>query len=658
MSRPLRGDRLTARGRPKRRAAAKANIFKYQLATDPSRIEENDLKRALQESLEEQMSSSNGMDTSIIKAPSPKKARISGNGSSNGHRASSTCDKAAAAAAPPSGKRGTRLAGAASNGFKQNNKCDVNPIPLITLDSPPSSITSSNRVIRTYSRSHQSNNDNFNPQHTNSNGSPQDCLKPSFTPTSILSKPKSITFHSEITNGSPIKSPAKSPSNQSSVSVSTQTQECKAASVNNDNKSVVTNTTNKRSAAKTTPHTKDNGTATTANAVGAPVQYQYLKSKRESKDDAYAKMTALKVSTEKFPSSHSKSSNSKKNSPKGILNNSSANKDSLKVIQQKTRDNSNCSNTTSLNISNPSKNSTGANKVHKQKDKSSHKHDPASTKKYTTVVPHKLPTQTVDLKDDGKQLKGVKGTQSNGTPSKVHLDESGIEYDCSPLGANSDLSNDRDQSQTSVGGTQKHSSEGSWSLLGVPEEKVIYIRDDEPPRRLICYPAIKHVEGDVIQVRDSVLLRSGARKTDLPYIAKVCAFWEDAETGGVMMSLFWYYRPEHTEDGRKPHHLVDEIFASRHRDVDIVECIEDKCYVLTFNEYCRYRKRCKMEQVNATWSLTDVTIPMSNESYPRRNRIPDSDVDPELVFCCRQVYDSRMKRLLKNPLINTKYGHI
>lgn len=192
----------------------------------------------------------------------------------------------------------------------------------------------------------------------------------------------------------------------------------------------------------------------------------------------------------------------------------------------------------------------------------------------------------------------------------------------------------------------------------MPEEKVVYLRDDEPPRRLICYPAIKHIEGDVIKVRDSVLLRSGARKTDIPYIAKVCAFWEDAETGSVMMSLFWYYRPEHTEEGRKPHHLPDEIFASRHRDVDSVECIDDKCYVLTFNEYCRYRKRCKMEQVNTTWSLADVTIPASNESYPRRNRIPDSDVNPELVFCCRQIYDAKTRRIVKNPLVNPNKNYV
>lgn len=54
-----------------------------------------------------------------------------------------------------------------------------------------------------------------------------------------------------------------------------------------------------------------------------------------------------------------------------------------------------------------------------------------------------------------------------------------------------------------------------------------------------------------------------------------------------MMSLLWYYRPEHTEQGRQLHDCPDEVFASKHQDHNSVACIEDKCYVLTFNEYCR-----------------------------------------------------------------------
>lgn len=56
-----------------------------------------------------------------------------------------------------------------------------------------------------------------------------------------------------------------------------------------------------------------------------------------------------------------------------------------------------------------------------------------------------------------------------------------------------------------------------------------------------------------------------------------------------MMSLLWYYRPEHLQGGRSPsmhEPLQNEVFASRHQDQNSVACIEEKCYVLTFAEYC------------------------------------------------------------------------
>ena len=55
----------------------------------------------------------------------------------------------------------------------------------------------------------------------------------------------------------------------------------------------------------------------------------------------------------------------------------------------------------------------------------------------------------------------------------------------------------------------------------------------------------------------------------------------------MMMSLLWFYRPEHTDIGRQPGDCGDEVFASKHRDFTSVACIEDKCFVMTFNEYCR-----------------------------------------------------------------------
>ena len=55
----------------------------------------------------------------------------------------------------------------------------------------------------------------------------------------------------------------------------------------------------------------------------------------------------------------------------------------------------------------------------------------------------------------------------------------------------------------------------------------------------------------------------------------------------MLMSVFWYYRPEHTETDKLPRCVSNEVFASKHRDVIPVNCIEDRCYVLTLNEFSR-----------------------------------------------------------------------
>ena len=38
--------------------------------------------------------------------------------------------------------------------------------------------------------------------------------------------------------------------------------------------------------------------------------------------------------------------------------------------------------------------------------------------------------------------------------------------------------------------------------------------------------------------------------------------------GEMMMSLLWYYRPEHVEGGRNLEDLPEELFASKHKLVD------------------------------------------------------------------------------------------
>ncbi|KAJ8399485.1 hypothetical protein AAFF_G00411970 [Aldrovandia affinis] len=185
-----------------------------------------------------------------------------------------------------------------------------------------------------------------------------------------------------------------------------------------------------------------------------------------------------------------------------------------------------------------------------------------------------------------------------------------------------------------------------WLPVGVPTEKEVFIVGEEETALRRCYEGVQR-DGEVIRVRDTVLLRSGPRKKSLPYVAKISALWEDPETGEMMMSLFWYYRPEHTQGGHNPSmHCENEIFASRHQDENSVACIEDKCYVLTLAQYCRFCALVKRRGEGLPESAP-VVPPSPEYAIPAHRRVP-ANIDPDLVFLCRHVYDFRYGRILKN----------
>ncbi|KAK2588349.1 hypothetical protein KPH14_004364 [Odynerus spinipes] len=185
-----------------------------------------------------------------------------------------------------------------------------------------------------------------------------------------------------------------------------------------------------------------------------------------------------------------------------------------------------------------------------------------------------------------------------------------------------------------------------WSWEGDAFEAKVYLTNEESAIRR-CYASMKHESGDVLRPRDCVLLKSGPRKADLPFVAKIAALWENPDDGEMMFSLLWYYRPEHTEQGRTQYDTEDEVFASRHRDANSVACIEDKCYILTFNEYCRYRKN--LRRIEEGLESPGLIVPPGDQVYPRENRQPPIPVPSDMVLFCRRVYDYRGKKLVKNP---------
>ncbi|XP_004712762.1 bromo adjacent homology domain-containing 1 protein isoform X3 [Echinops telfairi] len=189
-----------------------------------------------------------------------------------------------------------------------------------------------------------------------------------------------------------------------------------------------------------------------------------------------------------------------------------------------------------------------------------------------------------------------------------------------------------------------------WVPVGAACEKAVYVLDEPEPAIRKSYQAVER-HGEMIRVRDTVLLKSGPRKTSTPYVAKISALWENPESGELMMSLLWYYRPEHLQGGRSPsmhESLQNEVFASRHQDQNSVACIEEKCYVLTFAEYCRFCAMAKRRGEGLPSRKTALVPPSSDYSTPPHRTVPE-DTDPELVFLCRHVYDFRHGRILKNP---------
>ncbi|KAM9356235.1 bromo adjacent homology domain-containing 1 protein isoform 1-T3 [Pholidichthys leucotaenia] len=186
-----------------------------------------------------------------------------------------------------------------------------------------------------------------------------------------------------------------------------------------------------------------------------------------------------------------------------------------------------------------------------------------------------------------------------------------------------------------------------WRTVGMPTEREVFIAGEDETALRQCYEGVER-DGEVIHVRDTVLLRSGPRKKSLPYVAKISALWEDPKTGELMMSLFWYYRPEHTQGGRDPStHCENEIFASRHQDENSVACIEDRCYVLPLAQYCRFCALMKRRAEGAPPGSASM-VPRRPDFAPPSHRCVPTDVDPELVYLCRHVYDFRYGRILKN----------
>ncbi|KAL3689735.1 hypothetical protein R1sor_016044 [Riccia sorocarpa] len=98
----------------------------------------------------------------------------------------------------------------------------------------------------------------------------------------------------------------------------------------------------------------------------------------------------------------------------------------------------------------------------------------------------------------------------------------------------------------------------------------------------------------LVRVGDSVLIQA-PRRDELPYVALIenIEKVEGGAGGGnkekVAVKVRWFYRPEETISKRQPFHGEQEIYLSDHCDTQDAECIQDKCRVHTFKDYCKLK---------------------------------------------------------------------
>lgn len=86
------------------------------------------------------------------------------------------------------------------------------------------------------------------------------------------------------------------------------------------------------------------------------------------------------------------------------------------------------------------------------------------------------------------------------------------------------------------------------------------------------------------------------------------------DAGTKMMALLWYYRPESLTPPRRSGVVECELFASRHCDVNPVDCIDDRAYVLSAAPYARFMALTKYKQVGfSIQSLSRGMVDFTNE---------------------------------------------
>ncbi|XP_071943851.1 uncharacterized protein [Antedon mediterranea] len=98
----------------------------------------------------------------------------------------------------------------------------------------------------------------------------------------------------------------------------------------------------------------------------------------------------------------------------------------------------------------------------------------------------------------------------------------------------------------------------------------------------LFYKAISRGE-EVIRVGECAVFLSTGRP-HLPYIGRIESIWE-SWGGNMVVRVKWFYHPEETKGGRRPHDGKMALYLSPHVDENDVQTISHKCDVLSVDEY-------------------------------------------------------------------------
>lgn len=179
-----------------------------------------------------------------------------------------------------------------------------------------------------------------------------------------------------------------------------------------------------------------------------------------------------------------------------------------------------------------------------------------------------------------------------------------------------------------------------WQFEGEPMEEPYTLGSQIITRR--HYESVSRNK-EVLHIHDAVLLKSGMKGHN-DYLARVSMFWEDLmgpNVGEMMMSIYWYYKPGQT-NFKFPETSEMEVYASRHRDDNSVACIVEKCYVVSFTQFCRFQAQKMLLKEKRMKKLKVVP-----EKGLQSRFLPSPDVEESVVFFCRYGYEHRVGKIMK-----------